>query len=144
MNILILNGPNLNLLGIREPDLYGHETLEEILSWLLAQPEAQGHMLHHLQSNHEGVLIDTIHEKRLWANGILFNPAAFTHTSYALRDAIAGVSVPTVEVHLSDIAKREPFRRVSVIAPVCMAQVSGLGKGSYLEGLRILLRGVVQ
>jgi 3-dehydroquinate dehydratase-2 len=139
MNILVINGPNLNLLGTREPEIYGRESLEEINRWLTSQPEAQEHTFKFFQSNHEGELIDTLHREREWADGILINPAAFTHYSYALRDAIAAVGVPAVEVHLSDITRREDFRRVSVIAPVCIAQVMGRGKVSYLEGLRRLV-----
>jgi len=140
VNILVINGPNLNLLGVREPDTYGRETLEEINQWLESQPEAEGHTLKFFQSNHEGEIIDTIHSDRDWADGIIINPAAFTHYSYAIRDAIAAVGIPTVEVHLSDISKREDFRKHSVIEAVCVGQVMGLGKASYLEGLKRLLR----
>lgn len=139
MNILIINGPNLNLLGTREPETYGTETLNEIMNWLESTPEAIGHTLKFFQSNREGDIIDMLHENRQWADGIIINPAAFTHYSYAIRDTIAGVGIPTVEVHLSDIHNREDFRKISVIEPVCIAQVSGLGKESYLEGLRRLI-----
>tara|TARA_B100000315_G_scaffold260900_1_gene327040 strand:+ start:8252 stop:8680 length:429 start_codon:yes stop_codon:yes gene_type:complete len=140
MNILIINGPNLNLLGTREPEIYGRETLKEINDWLTVQPEAQKHELKFFQSNHEGEIIDKLHEERNWADGILINPGAFTHYSYAIRDAIESVGVPVVEVHLSDIHNREDFRKVSVIEPVCVKQISGLGKKSYLNGLKTILK----
>ncbi len=138
MKILLLHGPNLNLLGEREPETYGKQTLAQINALLKAEARKLGATLRILQSNHEGELIDFIHEHRKWADGIVINPAAFTHYSYALRDAIASVSLPTVEVHLSDIKKREKFRKISVIAAVCETQISGLGWKSYVEGLRFL------
>jgi len=139
MNILVINGPNLNLLGSREPEIYGHETLEEIMSWLANQPEVQGHSLKYFQSNHEGAIIDRIHQALGQADGILINPGAYTHYSYAIRDALAAVGLPAVEVHLSAIDQREPFRRISVIKDVCISQVSGKGKESYRIGLDYLL-----
>ena len=142
MNILVINGPNLNLLGTREPEIYGTDTLEELMMWLETSPKGSDHSFKFFQSNHEGEIIDTIHDERHWAEGILLNPAAFTHYSYAIRDAISAVQIPTVEVHLSDIYKREKFRQVSVISQVCVDQVSGLGKDSYLEGLKLLLKFV--
>ena len=140
MNVLVINGPNLNLLGIREPEIYGEDTLEELMMWLETNPISTEHSFKFYQSNHEGEIIDTIHDERHWAHGILINPGAFTHYSYAIRDAISAVKIPTVEVHISDIHKREEFRQISVISQVCIHQVYGLGKNSYLEGLERLFK----
>ena len=142
MRILIINGPNLNLIGKREPEVYGSETLDEIMEWLEASPEMREHELEHFQSNHEGVIIDRLHNAMGQSDGIIINPGAYSHTSYAIRDAITSVEIPTMEVHLSDIYNREEFRRVSVISPVCVGQISGLGKKSYLEGLKKLLKSM--
>jgi len=138
-NILILHGPNLNLLGTREPEVYGRMTLKEIDRSLKEFANENGVQPRIVQSNHEGALIDAIHDAIGWADGIVINPAAYTHTSIALRDAIAGVDIPTVEVHLSNIHAREEFRRVSLIAPVCIGQISGFGWRSYLLGIEALL-----
>ncbi|MDP6339003.1 MAG: type II 3-dehydroquinate dehydratase [Candidatus Marinimicrobia bacterium] len=135
MNILVINGPNLNLLGIRKPDVYGHETLSDIEKWLNEQEESEGHNIEWYQSNHEGDLIDRLQEAMGNTDGIIINPGAFTHYSFALRDAIASVNIPTVEVHLSDIYSREVFRKVSVIKDVCIKQISGKGKSGYVKGL---------
>ena len=138
MNIFVVNGPNLNLLGIREPEIYGKDTLEELMMWLQTSPTGADHSFKFLQSNHEGEIIDALHDERHWANGIIINPGALTHYSYSIRDAISAIEIPTVEVHLTDIRNREEFRQVSVISPVCVKQIAGLGKDGYIEGLKIL------
>ena len=138
MNILVINGPNLNLLGEREPEIYGNDTLEELMMWLETSSDGRNHNFKFYQSNHEGVLIDAIHDERQWANGMIINAGALSHYSYAIRDAISSTGIPTVEVHLSDIMGREDFRKISVIKDVCIRQVYGLGKKSYLESLKIL------
>ena len=140
MNILLINGPNLNLLGTREPEIYGTDTLEELMMWVETNPISSDHSFKFYQSNHEGEIIDTIQDERLWADGLLINPAAFTHYSYAIRDTISSVYIPTVEVHLSDLHNREEFRQISVISPVCIEQVMGYGKDSYIKGLDILFK----
>ncbi|NOZ74282.1 MAG: 3-dehydroquinate dehydratase, partial [FCB group bacterium] len=114
VKILVIEGPNLNLLGIREPDIYGSDTLDDLHRWLESQSYPEPCEFRFFQSNSQGALIDAIHDNRDWAEGIVINPAAYTHTSYALRDAITAVSIPTVEVHLTDINNRESFRAVSV------------------------------
>jgi len=137
-NILVLHGPNMNLLGEREPEVYGPMTLPQLNRKLRGEARKLGVTLRIFQRNGEGELLDILHRNRRWADGVLINPGAYTHYSYALRDGLAGVGLPCVEVHLSDIRKRERFRRVSVIKPVCTAQYLGKGAASYLEGLRRL------
>lgn len=137
--ILLLNGPNLNLLGMREPEIYGTVTLDEIEREVTSYAHAHGVVVDCCQSNHEGELIDCLHAARDTCDGIVYNPGAHTHYSYALRDAIASIDVPTVEVHLSDISAREKFRQVSVIEPVCVAQIKGKGKEGYKEAIDVLL-----
>jgi 3-dehydroquinate dehydratase II len=139
LNVLVLHGPNLNLLGQREPEIYGALSLDAINSRLEAEAAGMDVSIVTAQSNHEGVLVDKIHEALGKHQGILINPGAYTHTSVALRDAIAGVGLPAVEVHLSNVYRREEFRHHSYIAPVAVGQISGFGVNSYLLGLRALV-----
>ena len=139
LKILVLNGPNLNLLGRREPEIYGSLTLEAINTRLEKRAAAAGVAIEFFQSNHEGALVDAVQGAEGKADFILLNAAAFTHYSIALRDAIAAVSVPVIEIHLSNIHRREEFRHTSVIAPVVMGQVAGFGAESYLGALEIAL-----
>ena len=138
-SILVLNGPNLNLLGLREPDVYGHLTLEDINRILEQEAQNLNIEVSFLQSNHQGVLIDAIHNAVGHYQGIIINAGAYTHTSVAIRDALAGVALPTVEVHLSNIYRREEFRHHSYIAPIAIGQISGFGANSYLLGLQALV-----
>lgn len=139
MNILVLHGPNLNLLGEREPEVYGSDTLDQINEMLEAEAKKHGAALKTFQSNVEGELVTRIQDERNWADAILINPAAYTHSSIALRDAIVGAGIPTIEVHLSNIYAREKFRRHSYIAPVSVGQVSGFGPESYRLALHAAL-----
>lgn len=139
MKALFLNGPNLNLLGTRQPEVYGRQTLADIEALVRARATELGVEIDFRQSNHEGELVTWIQEARGQFDAIVLNAAAYTHTSVALRDAIAGVSIPTVEIHLSNIHAREEFRHRSLIAPVCRGQISGFGFQSYLLGLQAVV-----
>jgi 3-dehydroquinate dehydratase-2 len=140
MKVLVLHGPNLNLLGKREPDVYGHVTIENINAMLADEARMLGIEVKILQSNVEGDLVNAIQDAGSWADAIIINPAAYTHTSVALRDAIAAVAVPTIEVHLSNVYAREPFRHHSYIAPVAMGQITGFGSESYRLALHAAAR----
>ena len=135
MKILLIHGPNFNLLGTREPEIYGTDTLAEINVEIAAYGRDNGIEIHTAQSNSEGAIIDLLHDAMNWANGIIINPAAYTHYSYAIYDALLAVGVPTIEVHLSDIHRREDFRAHSVIAPACIKQITGHGKDGYLMAI---------
>lgn len=136
--ILVINGPNLNLTGTRKTDIYGTMTLTDIVAEIKEKGAQIGFSCDHFQSNHEGAIIDTLHAARGVYDGIVINAGAYTHYSYAIRDAIEAIEIPCIEVHMSDIHKREEFRHVSVISPVCKKQICGLGKDSYIHGLYAL------
>lgn len=138
MKVLVLHGPNLNWLGKREPEIYGSQTLDDLNRILSETAQALKLELKTFQSNSEGALIDRIQEESVWADAILINPGAYTHYSYAIRDALVGVDLPVVEVHLSNVHQREEFRHQSVIAPIAAGQIMGFGFDSYLLGLRAI------
>ena len=139
MKILILHGPNLNLLGTRESEVYGSMTLDDINQKMIALGKELGVEVTCSQSNHEGALIDALHDARTWASGVVFNPGGYTHTSVALRDAISAIVIPVIEVHLSNVYAREEFRHVSFVSAVCKGKVTGFGWRSYELGLRGLV-----
>jgi len=138
MNILVINGPNLNLLGERKPKLYGSETLEELMMWLENSTEGKNQNFKFYQSNHEGEIIDILHDERQWSQGIIINAGAYSHYSFAIRDAIEAVSIITINVHLSNIKNREGFRKRDVLSDVCRKTIFGKGKFVYLEALEFL------
>ncbi len=139
MKILLLHGPNLNLLGTREPEVYGSMTLNDINEKVITLGKELGAEVKCLQSNHEGALIDALHDARTWASGVVFNPGGYTHTSVTLRDAISAIVIPVIEVHLSNVYAREEFRHTSFVSAVCKGKVSGFGWRSYELGLRGLI-----
>jgi 3-dehydroquinate dehydratase-2 len=138
--ILVLNGPNLNLLGTREPEIYGSDTIDTIIAELRVFARSRDAELRTSQSNGEGELVDALHDARGWADGVVFNPGAYTHTSVALRDAISAIELPVVETHLSNVHAREEFRQRSLLSAVCLGVVGGFGKHSYVVALDGLLR----
>ncbi|WP_025026213.1 type II 3-dehydroquinate dehydratase [Caldalkalibacillus mannanilyticus] len=141
-SLLVLNGPNINRLGLREPEVYGHRTLEDLVSELQQWGNENHILVNCFQSNHEGELIDQIHQAEGKYLGIIINPGAFTHYSYAIRDAIASISLPVIEVHISNVYQREEFRHHSVVAPVCQGQIAGLGFIGYRLALEAMIHGV--
>ncbi|NLM83946.1 MAG: type II 3-dehydroquinate dehydratase [Clostridiales bacterium] len=139
MTFLVINGPNLNMLGIREPDIYGRRTYADLEAHIRGAAQRLGVAVELFQSNHEGAIVDRIQEAYGKADGIIINPAAYTHTSIAILDALKAVGLPAVEVHLSDISQREPFRRVSYVAPACIRTIAGMGFDGYTEAIRTLV-----
>ena len=139
MKFLVLHGPNLNLLGTREPEIYGSMTLGDINTKLIELGKQSGAELKCFQSNHEGALIDALQDARMWADGVVFNPGGYTHTSIALRDAVIACGIPVVEVHISNVYAREEFRLSSMISAVCVGKIVGFGWRSYELGLRAII-----
>ena len=142
MKIRVINGPNLNMLGIREPDLYGADTYEKLCAMIEAHAQEKGIEVEVFQSNHEGDLVDLIQQCYRKVDGIVINPAAYTHTSVAILDAVKAVQIPTVEVHISDVSKREDFRQISYIRQACDATISGRGLGGYLDAMDFLIKSL--
>lgn len=139
MKILVINGPNLNMLGIREPDIYGRKTYDDLLSYIKEEAEKLGVTVEFYQSNHEGDIVDKIQSAYGNTDGIVINPAAYTHTSIAIPDALKAVGIPTVEVHISDISSREAFRRVSYVSPVALKTIAGKGFEGYILAINELI-----
>ena len=144
MKLLVINGPNLNLLGLREPAIYGSQNYESLLALIRAACDAEGIEVGFVQSNHEGAIVDAIQAAYGVYDGIVINPAAYTHTSVAILDALKAVAIPTVEVHISDVAAREDFRQISYVRPACIATVTGRGFAGYLDAVDILLKGAAE
>ena len=141
MKILVINGPNLNMLGIREPNIYGTQTYDDLVQTVTAAADERGVDVAFFQSNHEGALVDAVQQAYFdKVDGIILNPAAYTHTSVALLDALKAVGIPTVEVHLSDVAKREEFRQVSYVRAACVATICGKGVAGYVEAMDVLMK----
>ena len=139
MKLLVLNGPNLNLLGLREPSIYGKEDYNALCAKIISHAQKRGIEVEIYQSNHEGELVDAIQNAYGKVQGIVFNPAAYTHTSVALLDALKAVGIPTVEVHISDVSKREEFRQISFVRTACIATIAGHGTDGYLEAIDLLI-----
>ncbi|MGN8713099.1 type II 3-dehydroquinate dehydratase [Hornefia butyriciproducens] len=139
MKVFVINGPNLNMLGIREPDIYGKKTYQDLLHYIDGAAQALDVTVEYFQSNHEGDLVDMIQNAYEHADGIVINPAAYTHTSIAILDALKAVGLPAVEVHLSDVGQREDFRRVSFVRDACIGTITGKGFDGYVEGIKLLL-----
>ena len=140
ISILLLHGPNLNLLGTREPEIYGSLTLDEINTRIMEAGKELGVEVRTFQSNGEGTLIDALQDARTWASGVIFNPGGYTHTSFALRDAVSAIGIPVIEVHLSNVYAREEFRHQSLLSPVCKGKITGFGWRSYWLGLLALVK----
>ena len=138
--ILLLHGPNLNLLGTREPEFYGSLTLDDINARIIEAGQEHGVEVRTFQSNSEGALIDALQDARNWANGVIFNPGGYTHTSVALRDAVSAIGIPVIEVHISNVYAREEFRHKSLLSPVCKGKITGFGWRSYWLGLLALVK----
>lgn len=139
MKVFVINGPNLNMLGIREPDIYGKKTYQDLLHYIDGAAQALDVTVEYFQSNHEGDLVDMIQNAYEHADGIVINPAAYTHTSIAILDALKAAGLPAVEVHLSDVDQREDFRRVSFVRDACIGTITGKGFDGYVEGIKLLL-----